>query len=663
MILERVQLRNFGVYAGDHSIDLKTSTRGGKPQPIVLFGGLNGGGKTTLFDAILLALYGARARCSKRGGVAYDDFLSQSIHRAAGVAACACVSVTFSYVSDGEESLYEVRRSWSSKNQKVNEVLEVIRNGVLDRPRTDNWNQLVEELIPIGLSQLFFFDGDRIRSLAEDETYSEVLGAAIKSLLGLDIVERLIADADVLARRQKRSILPESDQLRLDDIQGVVSKLQDQMSLKKTELASERNLMLRHEAALKVVEEQFALRGGGLSAQREGLKARDAELRSLELLLNRDLQDVASGALPLLLVRPLLNRAHEGYQRAKQTKDAQAIVEVLKLRDAQVLEHLQETGVAKAAVKRVAEFLESDRSSRTKNGGVLTKDELSDHAADRLRSLLGGEFGSLEDKARRILEDLARTTREIEDVARNLSLSPAGDELAKLADKLRETNRRYAVAKERVTTLEGELDSIKRDLEIQQTQQTRLLEKKIASRAENEDTVLKEELARKTVKTMQTFLERATARKIDRLAQLITESFQFLLRKKSLVDRISIDPSSFAIELIGSTGSVLPRNRLSEGEKQLFAVAVLWGLAKASSRPLPAIIDTPMARLDSHHRGHLVERYFPHASHQVIILSTDTEVDRQYYRALRTHVAKAYKLEYQEKEQVTTVREGYFWEE
>jgi len=54
----------------------------------------------------------------------------------------------------------------------------------------------------------------------------------------------------------------------------------------------------------------------------------------------------------------------------------------------------------------------------------------------------------------------------------------------------------------------------------------------------------------------------------------------------------------------------------------------LWGLARASARPLPAVIDTPMARLDAAHRQHLVERYFPNASHQVIVLSTDTEVDR-----------------------------------
>jgi DNA sulfur modification protein DndE len=65
-------------------------------------------------------------------------------------------------------------------------------------------------------------------------------------------------------------------------------------------------------------------------------------------------------------------------------------------------------------------------------------------------------------------------------------------------------------------------------------------------------------------------------------------------------------------------------------------------LARASAHPLPAIIDTPMARLDAAHRRHLVERYFPHASHQVLILSTDTEVDRHYYQALQPHIARAY---------------------
>lgn len=109
------------------------------------------------------------------------------------------------------------------------------------------------------------------------------------------------------------------------------------------------------------------------------------------------------------------------------------------------------------------------------------------------------------------------------------------------------------------------------------------------------------------------------------------------------------------------SGNVLPKDRLSEGEKQIFAISVLWGLSQASARPLPAIIDTPMGRLDSEHRNQLVERYFPHASHQVILLSTDTEIDENYFEQLKPSMARAYYLNYDEAGRMTNVEEGYFW--
>lgn len=123
-----------------------------------------------------------------------------------------------------------------------------------------------------------------------------------------------------------------------------------------------------------------------------------------------------------------------------------------------------------------------------------------------------------------------------------------------------------------------------------------------------------------------------------------------------------IDPATFAITLLDDAGREIPKQRLSEGEKQIFAVSVLWGLSRTSARPLPAIIDTPMARLDAKHRQKLVERYFPHASHQVVILSTDTEIERKYFYDLQPHIARAYHLNYDEKSKATTAEEGYFWD-
>ena len=107
----------------------------------------------------------------------------------------------------------------------------------------------------------------------------------------------------------------------------------------------------------------------------------------------------------------------------------------------------------------------------------------------------------------------------------------------------------------------------------------------------------------------------------------------------------------------------LPKHRLSAGEQQLLAIALLWGLANASGRQLPVAIDTPLGRLDSEHRQHLVERYFPQASHQVLLLSTDTEIREEEVGVLRSQssIAREYLLDYHPKKRQTTVKPGYFW--
>lgn len=90
---------------------------------------------------------------------------------------------------------------------------------------------------------------------------------------------------------------------------------------------------------------------------------------------------------------------------------------------------------------------------------------------------------------------------------------------------------------------------------------------------------------------------------------------------------------------------------------------MLWALTICSGRPLPFIIDTPLGRLDSEHRERIVNEFFPNASHQMVILSTDTEIDQVYFQDLMPHVAKTYLLEFDEKENMTKIIPGYFWED
>ena len=108
MILDEVLLHNFGVYRGKQSLKL---TPPSADRPITLVGGLNGGGKTTLLEAIQLCLYGRHGRIGSRRGTGYDRFLRESIHRGADPEQGAAVELAFRHRTTTEEDAYRVRRT------------------------------------------------------------------------------------------------------------------------------------------------------------------------------------------------------------------------------------------------------------------------------------------------------------------------------------------------------------------------------------------------------------------------------------------------------------------------------------------------------------------------------------------------------------------------
>ena len=149
--------------------------------------------------------------------------------------------------------------------------------------------------------------------------------------------------------------------------------------------------------------------------------------------------------------------------------------------------------------------------------------------------------------------------------------------------------------------------------------------------------------------------------KIYGLQEEFTQIFKVVHRKDDMIARVKIDPETFNVTLYDRKEKVINKGSLSSGELEIYAMSMLWALAKTSGQKLPFIVDTPLARLDSKHRDNLVELFFPHASHQMMIFSTNTEVDQQYFNRLRPYVAHAYNLEYCEESKSTVVKEGYFW--
>jgi len=151
--------------------------------------------------------------------------------------------------------------------------------------------------------------------------------------------------------------------------------------------------------------------------------------------------------------------------------------------------------------------------------------------------------------------------------------------------------------------------------------------------------------------------------KVHLLQEKTFEMYRMLSSKSGLIKDILIDDKSYAIKMIDRNGHEIKKSSLSAGEKEVFALSLLWGLAQTSQLQLPILIDTPLSRLDSAHRDNIIKHYFPNAGQQVIILSTDTEIDKDYYRNLQPYLSGAASLEFEPRQELTTVKQGYFWEQ
>lgn len=657
MILNELVLHNVGTFAGRHTIDL---TPPSGDRPIVLIGGLNGAGKTTILESIQLALYGPLSHNSGRRAGSYDNYLRGLIHRGVPASEGAAIELTFAAHQEGVEHSYRVRRSWKCAGNSVREILLVFVDGKLDQSLEATWSEYVETFLPRGIAGLFFFDGEQIEALADLERSRQVLSSALTALLGLDLVDRLSTDLTVLKRRQKSGPVPETLRQAIAEKQQLLTAHRQAEEAATEADAARTTERERCQKAFHDATEAYRAAGGDLLDQREGAEQRVEYLRADFERCADDIRHELAAVAPLLQVSALLEQLNDQVGRELLSKRESLLAEAFTGRDEEVLHRLRDAAVAADIVASIEQFLLADRSQRRAHIDVDEVVGLADDAA------LGGLITTvLPESKRRLGATVARRDElkvEIDQAERVLAAIPDPEVLAPL-QKAREEARDALIRAEAAHSLATEmLTSAREDRAKAAAAYESALDKAAhADMAADDERRLLEHVERVRA-TLMGLRAAATRRHLERISQLIMEALGMLMRKQRLITDVQIDPDTHTVSLTGVDGHALPAKNLSAGERQLLAVALLWGLARAAGQPLPVVIDTPLGRLDGSHRGHLLDRYFPQASHQVVLLSTDTEIDEEAYARISPRVGRCYHLEFDAATNATSVVDGYFWE-
>ena len=663
MLITKLTLNNFRVFRGVHEIDLRPaparlSKNGpieGTERPIILFGGLNGAGKTSILTAVRLALFGRQSFSQVLSNGEYVDALSELIHKGVGhggVQDNASIELEFKYSQNGEENTYKVIRGWK-RGKKDSLCLE--KDGIqIPELNYEQCQGFLNELIPTGIADLFFFDGEKIAELAEDESGS-VLKTAVRRLLGLDVIAKLKSDLNIFLKKQGSSALSQSLKEEMD-------------SLDEQRISHERNAeKLRGEAdivdaQIELVsrdilnlENKLSQNGGAWAKTREDEQQKVDSLLKEKVELEKQIRMEMETSLPFALAPNAMQRLQTQIKQEQQIKKKQnfgneldSFLETLRSKYPSFDTEMAQSAIADSFKAHVGEFDSAEL--------LLDISDRQANTIDYQLSNLSRESFSRFDEARVRLQNVEE---EIDNASNNIARAPEQEQVQELFADVRALDKK----KEKlIIEYHALLEEAKRELRraLETARQIQKLHDKNKDQSNKDQSISN---AQNSILLLEKFGEQLTKARVNQLENEFVQSYKKLARKEDLQLSASINPASFDVELVDEHGIKINRKAMSAGEKQIYAISILEALGRTSGRKLPIIIDTPLGRLDSHHRDKLVENYFPTASHQVVILSTDTEIDRNYTSLIQDDIARTYEICFDGTTKSSTLKEGYFWRE
>jgi len=670
MLLTKITLNDFGVYRGRNEFDFKTVPG----KPIILCGGTNGAGKTTLFDSVMLCLYGQQSYEQKISQKQYHEIILRSIHRFLGTkksADEASIIAEFQFAHEGKIVEYQVIRMWQNNDGKIDEKLSIQKKNVsnenfvpLDSIEESEWQMFIDQLLPKGITKLFFFDGEKIQNIAEAGNEDQHIRSSFDSLLGLDLVQQLSADIGLTILRESKG----ETQKILDEINLHTKEKQE--AEKKLDKILDKQVNLRtqiHNLQQKIIvqEEKFKKLGGQFANKREQLTIQKTKLKAKLENIEHDIRELCSGILPFSLIpkqlENLKNEIKDDQQKIQNSFEKHILEknfnELLTKINSDKFLSMYDDEIRSNFVKQIQELFKNKIESISNIPNTTFNFSLND--MEQIIKLID----SINESAVEKIESFAKLyniiTNHFQRINVGLESAPKDDEIGPIFSELTQTNRELG-------ELENELEHLK-TLEAQEKSLIVILNSKIRSnlteRNRDKKRIAGLEMGSKVQAVLDEYTKSLRSKKLELLESYILDNLRMLLHKKDFIEKVSIDKETFEVHLSKGNDDEITKKMLAKGELQMFATALVWALAKTSGRPLPFMIDTPLARLDEEHRKNIVENFYPYASHQIIIFSTDSEINNTHYEKLKPHIAKSFVIQYDPDKGKTIKRDGYFFDD
>jgi len=649
MRINELKLKNFGIYAGKQTISFKDTNH---KKPIILLGGYNGRGKTTIFEAMLLGLYGSKSFAFLESKLTYAAYLNKFINKN-NIDDGASIEIDITVNYDSESANFIIKRTWFDKGKYTKDDLIVKRKGGVSNFYSDNWDNIIDNILPSGISKFFLFDGEKIGEILDDAD-DKRLRDSIKALLGIDIIERLSEDLKNIISKNKllQTLEEQSTELRderlkrdsINDQKGELVRRKADISLK---IAQEEN-------RLKEAEAKFSKKGGRLLEKQDVVSVEKEDIEKKIKEVSSAIHENAAGFAPLLMVMPLIQQIADSVRREGDLKNAEYELQGIE-KFLQGYINLDESIQFGLQAKR--EWVAQQRAEVGENliGMSMAGTEQAITLAELDAQVEFAEIRKLLDKKKELEARLDQTDDYL-----NVNIDKVA--LQKLIDQIKNSNIKIARMQVEIETLDASTADLIRKLDDSERIIIKLTEKLLENKEAKDGSVRLVKYSTMARAVLGEYQRRLQEMKIDNLSKLATEKFKLIIGKKTLIQNLVFDKETLSLTMFDKQGNEILKKQLSAGERQLLSTAIVWALGESTGQQFPMIIDTPLARLDTIHRDLFIKNYVPQVSKQTIILSTDAEIVGDLLTDIDLFVARKYLLKFDEKKDATTVIDGYFKE-
>ncbi len=652
MRIEQVSFRNFRAYRDQ--IDVVFPPAPSMDRSVYLIGGENGAGKTSFMMALGFALYGVDAvgvsyRPGRRDPAdAYKAAVEDCFNRHARAAGDTSMAVAVRIEHDGDR--FEIQREWwfDDGQMEAEDVRVRVNGGPVTTPdvdvttfegRTEVVAILTAALLPARAARFFFFDGEEVASLAERDLGKSVI-AGLDDLLGLDAVGRLVAELARVEKRERDRLKSSQEKAEYEHAREAQLHAEQVLGSARTQLADGRAALEELEAGLREAIELLRLLFDGHTVEgAEQLRAELALYRSELEEVSRELSRSLGDSLASFVSHELTEVMATRVRRALHDREHRAVASAAEQQMKSVADRLMRRRLAPPLTAEQRAQLRSHLDAlltemRPAEGevvdvlGPLSIAELL-RVDGRINDPSGDAFGSVREQAR-WRQQLHQHIRLTESHLRRFEQS---SEAMDLLERRQRQTEAIDVQRGSVVALDGEAQAAE-TVAKEANEAVLLAEERLVGA---ELGAAKIGVARSARHVFDEFRSRLRDRRSTDLEKNVSSMLRVLLHRDGALDRVAIDVGTSSVTLFDGRGEEIPVP--SAGEKEIFALALIHGLGQLSHRSAPLVIDTPLGRLDRAHREAIVSSFMPTASHQVIVLSTDSEIDDELYELLRPHLA------------------------